>query len=293
MVVVTKSDLGISTMDKCSIGQKFMVMSTEFVDLRDLAVQAAHCGGQAALPYFRQPALAVEWKSDDSPVTVADRSAEEAIRRFIAQARPDDGWLGEETGTSDGTSGYTWIVDPIDGTRNFVRGVPLWSTLVACARTNESSSEPEVVASCVLFPALDEAYDAALGHGARCNNQSIQVSRIDSLSESMWCFETPTWFRTQGLEQVFSELETACALSRGLSDAYGHILVASGRAELMVEPQLALWDVAATSLVVREAGGQFSDLDGHEPGICSGHAVVSNGLVHNDALAIIARTRGS
>ena len=178
-------------------------------------------------------------------------------------------------------------MDPIDGTRNFVRGVPLWSTLVACARVHADQDEPEVVASCVLFPALDECYDAALGHGARCNESSISVSGISSLSESMWCFETPTWFRTQGMERVFSALEEQCALSRGLSDAYGHMLVASGRAELMVEPQLAMWDVAATSLVVREAGGTFSDLLGHQPGICSGNAVVSNGLVHAAALEIV------
>ena len=122
-------------MDKDSIGQGWRIMSTDFLALREVAVQAARCGGQAALPYFRQPALAVEWKADDSPVTVADRSAEEAIRAHISALRPDDGWLGEETGSAEGSSGFTWIVDPIDGTRNFVRGVPLWSTLVACAKT--------------------------------------------------------------------------------------------------------------------------------------------------------------
>lgn len=278
-------------MDTGSIGQKSRVMSTEFSSLRDLAAAAARCGGEAALPYFRQPALAVQWKEDDSPVTVADRHAEQAIRDYIAAVRPQDGWLGEETGTAEGSSGLTWIVDPIDGTRNFVRGVPLWSTLVACAKVGAAGSEPELVASCVLFPALDECYDAALGGGARCNEQAIQVSAIASLADSMWCFETPSWFRTQGLEAVFTTLEESCALSRGFSDAYGHMLVASGRAELMVEPQLALWDVAATSLVVREAGGRFSDLDGNEPGICAGHALVSNGRVHDDVLAIIAGVR--
>ncbi|TVR41780.1 MAG: histidinol phosphatase [Planctomycetota bacterium] len=258
--------------------------------LRKVAVAAARVGAAAALPFFRRPDLAVEWKADESPVTVADRACEGAIRAHLAQARPADAWLGEETGTAAGTSGLGWIVDPIDGTRNFVRGVPLWSTLVACARL-PAAGEPEVLAACVLLPALDECYDAALGAGARCNGQPIHVSAIDRLDQSMWCFETPTWFRSQGLSKVFAELEEQCALSRGLSDAYGHMLVASGRAELMVEPQLAMWDVAATSLVVREAGGRFSDLDGKEPGMSSGHAVVSNGLVHDQALALIARHR--
>jgi len=265
-------------------------MSIDLLALRDLAVAAAQVGAAAALPYFRRPALTVEWKSDDSPVTVADRQAEAAIRGHLLAARPDDAWLGEESGSAEGSSGLAWIVDPIDGTRNFVRGVPLWSTLVACARLH-GGAEPEVLASCVLLPALEECYDAAVGHGARCNGAAIQVSNIAELGRSMWCFETPTWFRTQGLGGVFTALEEQCALSRGLSDAYGHMLVASGRAELMVEPQLAMWDVAATSLVVREAGGRFSDLAGNEPGISSGHAVVSNGLVHDAALAIIAEHR--
>ena len=266
-------------------------MSTDLLALRDCALAAAQAGAAAALPYFRRPELVVDWKADDSPVTVADRSAEAAIRAHISAVRPDDAWLGEETGISPGTSGLVWIVDPIDGTRNFVRGVPLWATLVACAREASGGGEPEVLAAAVLIPALNEVYDAARGHGARCNGQPIAVSACASLEESLWCFETPTWFRRQGLQEVFSTLEQRCALSRGLSDAYGHMLVASGRAELVVEPQLSLWDVAATSLVVEEAGGRFSDLDGRQPGITSGHAVVSNGRVHDAALAIIAEQR--
>ncbi|TVR08275.1 MAG: hypothetical protein EA401_14210 [Planctomycetota bacterium] len=267
-----------------------MPMTLDLLSLREIAVAAAHCGGTAALPYFRQPELRVEQKHDDSPVTVADREAEAAIREYIHQQRPDDAWLGEESGEAAGRSGLGWIVDPIDGTRNFVRGVPLWGTLVACARLAEGQ-DPEVLAAAVLFPALQEGYDAALGHGARCNGKAIQVSSVTSMAEALWCYETPSWFRQNNLCGVFDALEDACALSRGLCDAYGHMLVASGRAEIVVEPQLAMWDVAATSLVVREAGGSFSDLNGTQPGISSGHAVVSNGHLHPATLDCIARYR--
>lgn len=265
-------------------------MIPDLLLLRDLAVAAARCGGDAALPHFRQPGLRVENKHDDSPVTIADRQAEAAIRAHIAAQRPCDAWLGEESGSAEGSSGLGWIVDPIDGTRNFVRGVPLWGTLVACARL-QAQGDPEVLAAAVLFPALDEMYDAALGQGARCNSSPIQVSQVNRMADALWCFETPSWFRNNQLGAVFDVLEETCALSRGLCDAYGHMLVASGRAEIVVEPQLAMWDVAATSLIVREAGGSFSDLDGHQPGISSGHAVVSNGHLHAPTLDCIRRHR--
>ena len=168
--------------------------------------------------------LAVDIKDDDSPVTLAPLK-----RRFVpasTQRGPEDGWLGEETG-KPGSTGLEWIVDPIDGTRNFVRGVPLWATLVACEATTPSGKQ--VVASAVGFPALDEWYDAAFELGARCGDQRIAVSTIDQLGESLWCFETPNWFIDNGLGRLFDDLVASTALQRGLCDAYGHALVASGR----------------------------------------------------------------
>ena len=249
---------------------------------------AARAGGRAALPYFRRADLAVEWKADESPVTVADREAEQAIHAVVREAFPSDGWLGEETGTAAGTSGRRWIVDPIDGTRNFVRGVPLWAVLVACEEDTANGSR--VIAAAVGIPALDEWYEAVLGGGARCNGQPIRVSTASRLDQALWCFETPGWFRKQGLAGVFEELVDCTALQRGLSDAYSHMLVASGRAEIVVEPHLSVWDVAATSLVVNEAGGRFSDLDG-TPSLRSQNAVVSNGILHEPLLDLIARRR--
>ena len=253
--------------------------------LRSLAMVAARAGGAAAMRHFRRPDLQVENKHDDSPVTVADREAEAAIAAVLRAARPADAWLGEETGAGVGTSPYTWIVDPIDGTRNFVRGIPLWGVLVACEHV-----EHGVVAAAVGIPGLDEWYDAELGGGARLNGAAIHVSGIPALAGSLFCFESPAWFSRNRLDGCFRELCETTALQRGICDAYGHMLVATGRAELVVEPQLKVWDVAATSLVVREAGGRFSDLTG-APSIRSDNAVLSNGRVHDAALALIARHR--
>ena len=255
---------------------------------RAVALHAARAGGQAALPFFRRADLQVEWKSDESPVTVADRAAENAIKAVVRSAFPDDAWLGEETGEEGGGSGRRWIVDPIDGTRNFVRGVPLWATLVACEE--ETPNGPRVVAAAVGIPALDEWYDAVLDGGARCNGSPIRVSTIDRLDQALFCYETPAWFRNHGLGAVWEDLVTGSALQRGLCDAYGHMLVASGRAEVVVEPHLSVWDVAATSLVVNEAGGRFSDLDG-SPSIRSENAVVTNGRLHADVLQRIRAGR--
>jgi histidinol-phosphatase len=252
--------------------------------LRSVAAAAAEAGGRAALRHFRRPDLQVEWKSDESPVTVADREAEAACQQVISAAFPQDAWLGEETGETGGGSGRRWIVDPIDGTRNFVRGVPLWATLVAC------EEHDRVVAAAVVIPALSESYDAVLGGGARCNGSTIRVSGITRLDQALFCYESPGWFHKNGLSAVFDDLNRSTALQRGLCDAYGHMLVASGRAEVVVEPQLSVWDVAATSLVVNEAGGRFSDLHG-TPSIRSGNALVTNGALHETVLARLRSPR--
>ena len=272
-----------------------MTVSAEWMRIRDVAMQAARAGGRAALPYFRRPELAVEWKADESPVTRADREAEAAIKAVIAVAYPDDAWLGEESGASERlgsgngpSSGRRWIVDPIDGTRNFVRGVPLWAVLVGCEI--DLPGGPQVIASAVGIPALDEWYDAVLGGGARGNGVTLSVSPVDRLDQSLWCFETPIYFRKKGLGAVFENLVDRVGLCRGLGDAYSHMLVASGRAEVVVEPMLSTWDVAATSLVVSEAGGRFSDLAGTSS-IRSGNAIITNGRLHNEVVALVHRLK--
>jgi myo-inositol-1(or 4)-monophosphatase len=257
--------------------------------LRAAAIAAAEGGGRSALRHFRRSGLAVEWKSDESPVTVADRDAEAACREVIATTFPEDGWLGEETGESRSESGRSWIVDPIDGTRNFVRGIPLWSTLVACEET-DSTGVRRVVASAVAIPALQETYDAVRGGGARCNGVAIAVSPVTLMSDALFCYETPAWFIDHGLGRVFEALCRGSGLQRGGGDAFYHMLVASGRAEIVVEPKLAVWDVAATSLIVEEAGGRFSDLRGKHD-IRAGNAVITNGQLHAETIATIQALR--
>jgi histidinol-phosphatase len=270
-----------------------MAAAEMWLHAREIATEAARRGGTAAMKHFpragiEQPLLIVDTKADDSPVSRADRESEDACKRFIMDACPEDGWLGEETGTSESRSGRTWIVDPIDGTRNFLRGIPLWSTLVACELSDGDGSR--IIAGAVYLPALDEMYDAVLRGGARCNGRPIHVSQRARLAESLFCFETPSWFERFGLSAVFAELCQKTALQRGGGDAYYHMLVASGRAEFVVEPSLSVWDVAATSLVVSEAGGRFSDLTG-APDIRAGSALISNGRVHDEVAQVIARLR--
>jgi histidinol-phosphatase len=219
-------------------------------------------------------------------VSRADREAEATCRAEISRTFPGDGWIGEETGEEPGTTSYRWIVDPIDGTRNFLRGIPLWSTLVACEE--ERDGQRRVVAAAAAFPGLGELYEASLGDGAYCNGVQLRVSAAIDLRSALFCYETPGWFQRQGLSGLFEALCQRSALQRGGGDAYFHMLVASGRAEVVVEPSLSLWDVAATSLIVSEAGGTFSDLAGR-PDIRSGNAVVSNGAVHDEVLDLIRR----
>ena len=252
------------------------------LDLRDLAAAAAQCGGDQALKYFRSNGLNVESKDDASPVTIADREAEAAIKAYILARYPDDGFLGEESGVSDGSSERTWICDPIDGTKNFINGIPLWCTLVAC------EVDGQIQASAVAVPGIGELYDAALGHGARRNGQDISVRERSQLSECLVCFESRDWFAKNDLGDVYDTMMDQCALSRGLCDAYAHMLIASGCADIMVEPDLRIWDVAAPSLIVTEAGGRFSDLAGTNS-IRSNNAVVTNGHVHEAVLALIKR----
>jgi histidinol-phosphatase len=257
--------------------------------LRAVAMAAADAGGRCALRLFRRSDLEVEWKSDESPVTRADREAEAACKEVITAAFPGDGWLGEETGEQPRSSGRSWIVDPIDGTRNFLRGIPLWSTLVACEEIDADGAR-RVVAAAVALPALHETYDAVRGGGARLNGVPIAVSQVARLGEALFCYETPAWFIDHGLGAVFEQLCRGSGLQRGGGDAFYHMLVASGRAEIVVEPKLAIWDVAATSLIVEEAGGRFSDLEGRHD-IRATNAVITNGLLHAEVLATIATLR--
>ena len=261
-----------------------------------VAIEATRLAAADTLRWFGAASLVVDRKADDSPVTQADRAAEAILRRELLGAFPDDAFLGEETGGSPGTSGYEWVVDPIDGTKSFVRGVPLYATLVGCRQAGRG------VLGVIAIPALDEVAYAARGGGAwhvrgSAAPVAARVSARGSLAESLVCSSDFTSFdRWSGGKAAGSaarsRIEEACGLVRTWGDGYGYLLVATGRADIMIDPLLNPWDAAAVDVVVTEAGGRFSDWHGRDS-IESGDGIATNGLVHDAALGVIRGAVGS
>jgi histidinol-phosphatase len=257
------------------------------IDLKarlEFAVTATRAAGNHTLKYFQQ-GIAVERKADESPVTVADREAEQLLRAAAAAKYPDDGILGEELGEVPGRSGYRWIFDPIDGTKSFISGVPLYSTLVGLEFEGES------VLGVILIPALDECAYAAKGQGAWYTHGSAaavpaRVSQKDRLRDSLFVTSEVKTYSQFDRAGAYDRLQSAAWLTRTWGDGYGYLLVATGRAELMVDPKMNVWDCAALQPVIEEAGGKFTDWIGR-PTIHSGEAIASNGLVHAEALALM------
>lgn len=250
----------------------------------ELAVAVAREAGLLTLDYFNRRGLDVQRKSDGTPVTVADRRAEEHIRERVGAAFPDDAILGEEMPEKIGTSGYRWILDPIDGTKSFIQGVPLYGTLVGVeyGRT--------CVIGAMVIPALNECIYAARGSGAWhvCGDAEpvpARVSAVSELAESVFCVTSVNAFHQAGRVEAFELLRSTCRLTRGWGDCYGYLLVATGRAELMIDPVLSLWDMAALPPILEEAGGTFTDWTG-KPTIYGEEGIGSNGLILEQVLAI-------
>ena len=245
----------------------------------EIAVRAARDAGRLALRCFTA-GPEVEWKQDQSPVTVADREAETLLRATLLGAFPDDGFLGEEHGEKLGTSGYRWIIDPIDGTRNFVRGIPLWGTLVGL----EYKDEP--IAGVVEVPGLPQTFRALRGDGAWRGDQRLHVSDVSRLEDATLFYTSLSWFERAGRRDLFLDLAGRTQTQRGYGDFYGHVLVAQGSGELMVEHGVHIWDVAAILPIVEEAGGRFTDWDGRRT-IHRVDVLASNGKLHDEALRIL------
>ncbi len=254
-------------------------MNPEWRSRYNAAVAAAHKAGQLALRYFDRD-LAVEWKKDQSPVTVADREAEALLRATLQAAFPRDGFLGEEHGEQPGTSGFRWIIDPIDGTRNFVRGIPVWGTLVGLEFNGEQ------IAGVVEAPALGQSYRALRGDGAYRGERRIRVSNVATLEESTMFYTGLSWFVKAGRSDAFLEFAARAQVQRGFGDFYGHMLVAQGSGELMIEYGVHVWDVAAIKPIVEEAGGRFSDWEGNAT-IDRPDVLISNGKLHDVALRML------
>ncbi len=241
------------------------------------ALEAAEAAGRLTLDYFQKGAQ-VETKADGTPVTQADRGAERLIREMLATRYPGEAILGEEEG--GGSSSDGWVIDPIDGTKSFVCGVPLYATLISF----EQEGEP-VVGVCA-FPALGEVVYAERGGGAHWNGTPCRVSGKATLAEA--AVSTGSFYSMEkaGRRDGFVAIVRQARMVRGWTDAYGHALVATGRIEAMIDPIVAKWDISALRLIVREAGGRFTDFQGGvDPQI---EAIASNGRIHDAVLGAFA-----
>jgi len=252
------------------------------------ALSLAAAASRETLKYFRTSEFQVERKSDRSPVTLADKQAEQVVRGMVSESFPSDAILGEEFGSVSGTSEFEWIIDPIDGTKSFISGVPLYSTLVGMT----VSGEPQI--GVIAIPALGEIVIAAKGLGAWYGQSTggglapvlvqTHVSKQSKLSDGLIVTSQVDNFSRRKAESAYRELEAEAYVSRTWGDGYGYLLVATGRAEAMIDPIVNPWDVAAVAPVIEEAGGRFSSW-ADKFDIRAGHCIGSNGLVHEQVLA--------
>jgi len=256
-------------------------MNRESHNRYEAALEATRAAGEFALGYFDAD-VQVEWKADRSPVTLADRGAEDLLRTRLLGLFPNDGFLGEEFGDVPSGSGFRWIVDPIDGTRNFVRGVPIWATLVGLEYRGEQ------IAGIACLPAMQQTYRALRGDGAFRNDRAIRVSAIAGLEDATLFYSSMSWFIKAGCADRFIELVKKTQRQRGFGDFYGFLLVAQGSGDLMVEHGVHAWDIAALKPIVEEAGGRLSDWE-NGGDIFRPDVIASNGILHEAALGILRR----
>lgn len=245
-------------------------------DLLDEAVELTRMAGELTLRWFRHPQLAVDAKGDGTPVTEADRAAERLLREELGRRHPADAILGEEEPETPGTSGRRWIIDPIDGTKAFTHGVPLYTNLLAVEDADG------IAVGVINIPALGETVYAGRGLGCWCNDTPARVSTRSDLAGA--------YLSTSGLDpwslEALAAVRTAGAHMRTWGDGYGYALVATGRIEAMVDPSAELYDLAPMPVILAEAGGRFSTLTGEDDPGC-GSGVATNRLVHDELLAAL------
>ena len=276
--------------------------SFDLLDDLALAHALADLADAISLDRYQAQDLVITTKPDNTPVTDADRAVETAIREALATHRHTDGLVGEEFGSDKGTSGRYWVIDPIDGTKNFMRGVPTWATLIALVQVDSSGIE-EVVVGIASAPALARRWSAAKGHGANVrfnggnsdtsfsdpsdedfsaaetiNEKKISVSKVASLSDASISYSD--FIGWEDRLEPFQKMLANAWRTRGIGDFWSHMLVAEGAVDVAIEPSLALWDMAALDIIVREAGGTFTNTAGHN-GPFGGSGVSTNGLLHN------------
>jgi histidinol-phosphatase len=247
----------------------------------EVAVEAARLAGDLALGYYDRD-IDIIWKQDASPVTIADRDAEALLRSKLLEQFPADGFLGEESGDTPGTSGFRWIIDPVDGTRSFVRGIPLWATLVGLEYRGE------LIAGVCRLPALKQTYRALRGDGAFRDERRLRVSTVDTLAKAHVYYSSISWFKRAGIDRQFLELVDRTERQRGFGDFYGFVMVAQGSGEAMLEHGVHAWDVAALIPIVEEAGGKMTTWDGTID-IERPDTLATNGLLHDELLRLIRK----
>ncbi len=259
-------------------------MSSAYASDLSLALEIVDAVDALTLPAFAERGFAVETKADATPVTEIDRAVELLVREGLEVALPDDAFLGEEFGERAGTGTRRWIVDPIDGTKNFVRGVPVWATLLALLDGDEA------VVGVVSAPALGMRWWASKGDGAWRTAPAtggvparLGVSEVQRLDEASLSYSSLTGWEERGLLEPFLDLSRDVWRTRGYGDFLSYMMVAEGTVDIAAEPELALYDMAALVPVVTEAGGVFTSLAG-APGPHGGDALVTNGHLHGDAL---------
>jgi histidinol-phosphatase len=259
----------------------------------DLALShtLADTADAVSMARFRALDLHVDTKPDLTPVSDADTAVERALRNTLARARPRDGVLGEEFGVTEAAAGpgaRQWVIDPIDGTKNFIRGVPIWGTLIALMEGDQA------MVGMVSAPALGRRWWAARGHGAFAGRHAsaatpIRVSGVSRLADASFCYsDLGSWEEVARLDGMLDLIRRTWR-NRAYGDFYGYMLVAEGAVDVMVEPELSLWDLAALMPIVTEAGGTFTDLAGR-PGPGGGSAVATNGKLHEDILDRLGHT---
>lgn len=232
-------------------------MSDNLKHRLDIAQAAAWEAGKVTLRYF-QTRVAVELKSDQTPVTAADKEAEELLFNVLHREFPGDAFLGEERGDRPGSSGWRWIIDPIDGTKSFVQGVPLYGVMVGL-----EDPRGEAVVGAISLPALGDLIAAGKGEGCRWNGRRAQVSSVARLDQACVAYTSRKTFDDASLGAAFDNVRKRARICRGWGDCYGHMLVATGRAEVVLDPVLNDWDCAALLPILEEAGGTFTDWKGN------------------------------
>lgn len=269
----------------------------EVLNRYELAQQIAISAGKITLNRFQTDQFKVQKKADRSPLTIADQESETHLRQQIADHFPDDTIVGEEFGTTEGTSAFRWILDPIDGTKSFISGVPLYGTMVAVDRAvadsdDNNSQQRNCLIGSVYIPGLDEGLHALTGQGAwhfRGSSAATRasVSQNSVLADAVLATSEIETFDEIGHDNTWRRLASSVYFCRSWGDVYGYLLLATGRIDVMIDPVLNIWDAAAVMPIVQEAGGTFTDWSGRAR-IDSGNSLATNGKLHDAILKIVA-----